>query len=352
MIEIKNYNKTFHLKGLEVEALKDVSLKIEDGEVYGVIGYSGAGKSTLVRCINFLEVPDSGSIEINGNNIDVKDGVLYRDGVKLSVKELNKLRKGIGMIFQHFNLLDRSTVFDNIAYPLKHQGLSKDEISKRVFEMLDLVALRDKVNAYPSQLSGGQKQRVAIARALVNNPKILLSDEATSALDPEATESILNLLAELNKKLGLTVIIITHEMAVIKTICSRVAVMEDGRVVEEGNVYDIFSSPEAPITKKFVSSTSSLSKVDKLIKSNSAVVATKGNERLYKLIFKKDVDEPVISEISRRFNINCSIVLANVEVIGNDALGAMIVKISGEEENIESAVKYITDHNVILEEVR
>ncbi len=352
MIEIKNYNKTFHLKGLEVEALKDVSLKIEDGEVYGVIGYSGAGKSTLVRCINFLEVPDSGSIEINGNNIDVKDGVLYRDGVKLSVKELNKLRKGIGMIFQHFNLLDRSTVFDNIAYPLKYQGLSKDEISKRVFEMLDLVALRDKVNAYPSQLSGGQKQRVAIARALVNNPKILLSDEATSALDPEATESILNLLAELNKKLGLTVIIITHEMAVIKTICSRVAVMEDGRVVEEGNVYDIFSSPEAPITKKFVSSTSSLSKVDKLIKSNSAVVATKGNERLYKLIFKKDVDEPVISEISRRFNINCSIVLANVEVIGNDALGAMIVKISGEEENIESAVKYISDHNVILEEVR
>jgi len=352
MIEIKNYNKTFHLKGLEVEALKDVSLKIEDGEVYGVIGYSGAGKSTLVRCINFLEVPDSGSIEINGNNIDIKDGILYRDGVKLSVKELNKMRKGIGMIFQHFNLLDRSTVFDNIAYPLKYQGLSKDEISKRVFEMLDLVALRDKVNAYPSQLSGGQKQRVAIARALVNNPKILLSDEATSALDPEATESILNLLAELNKKLGLTVIIITHEMAVIKTICSRVAVMEDGRVVEEGNVYDIFSSPEAPITKKFVSSTSSLSKVDKLIKSNSAVVATKGNERLYKLTFKKEVDEPVISEISRRFNINCSIVLANVEVIGNDALGAMIVKISGEEENIERAVKYITDHNVILEEVR
>lgn len=352
MIEIKNYNKTFHLKGLEVEALKDVSLKIEDGEVYGVIGYSGAGKSTLVRCINFLEVPDSGSIEINGNSIDIKDGVLYRDGVKLSVRELNKIRKGIGMIFQHFNLLDRSTVFDNIAYPLKYQGLSKDEISKRVFEMLDLVSLRDKVNAYPSQLSGGQKQRVAIARALVNNPKILLSDEATSALDPEATESILNLLAELNKKLGLTVIIITHEMAVIKTICSKVAVMEDGRVVEEGNVYDIFSSPEAPITKKFVSSTSSLSKIDKLIKSNSAVVATKGNERLYKLTFKKDVDEPVISEISRRFDIDCSIVLANVEVIGNDALGAMIVKISGKEENIESAVKYITEHNVILEEVR
>ncbi len=352
MIEIKNYNKTFHLKGLDVEALRDVSLKIEDGEVYGVIGYSGAGKSTLVRCINFLEVPDSGSLEINGNNIDIKDGILYRDGVRLSVKELNKMRKGIGMIFQHFNLLDRSTVFDNIAYPLRYQGLSKEEIAKKVFEMLDLVSLRDKVNAYPSQLSGGQKQRVAIARALVNNPKILLSDEATSALDPEATESILNLLAELNKKLGLTVIIITHEMAVIKTICSKVAVMEDGRVVEEGNVYDIFSSPEAPITKKFVSSTSSLSKIDKLIKANSAVVATKGNERLYKLTFKKDVDEPVISEISRRFDIDCSIVLANVEVIGNDALGAMIVKISGEEEKIESAVKYITDHNVLLEEVR
>lgn len=351
MIEIKDYQKTFHLKGLDVEALKDVNLSIKSGEVYGVIGYSGAGKSTLVRCINFLEVPDSGSIDIDGVTVDIKGGVLYRDGKKLSEKELNKLRKSIGMIFQHFNLLDRSTVFDNIAYPLRYQGLKKEEIETRVKAMLELVSLEDKINAYPSQLSGGQKQRVAIARALVNEPKILLSDEATSALDPEATESILNLLSELNKKLGLTIIIITHEMSVIKSICNRVAVMENGKVVEEGNVYDVFSSPKAPITKKFVSSTSSLSKVDKLIASGSNVVKTKGNEKLYKFTFKKSVDEPVISEISRRFNIDCSIVLANVEVIADEALGAMIVKISGEDKSIDAALTYLLAHHILVEVV-
>lgn len=351
MIKIENYSKTFHLKSGEVHALNDVSLEIKDGETYGVIGYSGAGKSTLVRCINFLEIPDEGHLSIDGEGIDIKNGILYKNGEKLSEKQLNKMRKGIGMIFQHFNLLDRSTVFDNIAYPLRHQGLKKEEISRRVFEMLDLVALRDKVNVYPSQLSGGQKQRVAIARALVNNPKILLSDEATSALDPEATESILNLLAELNKKLGLTIIIITHEMAVIKTICNRVAVMENGSVVEEGPVYDIFASPKAPITKKFVGSTSSLGKVDKLISTNNKVVATTGSERLYKLIFEKSVERPVISEISRNFNVDCSIVLANVEVIGNEALGAMIVKISGEGANVERALEYMRENNVKLEVV-
>ena len=351
MIEIKDYQKTFHLKGLDVEALRDVNLSIKSGEVYGVIGYSGAGKSTLVRCINFLEVPDSGSLDIDGVTVDIKGGVLYRDGKKLSEKELNKLRKSIGMIFQHFNLLDRSTVFDNIAYPLRYQGLKKEEIETRVKAMLELVSLEDKINAYPSQLSGGQKQRVAIARALVNEPKILLSDEETSALDPEATESILNLLSELNKKLGLTIIIITHEMSVIKSICNRVAVMENGKVVEEGNVYDVFSSPKAPITKKFVSSTSSLSKVDKLIASGSNVVKTKGNEKLYKFTFKKSVDEPVISEISRRFNIDCSIVLANVEVIANEALGAMIVKISGEDKSIDAALTYLLAHHILVEVV-
>lgn len=352
MIEIKNYNKTFHLKSGDVEALKGVNLSVKEGEKYGVIGYSGAGKSTLVRCINFLETPDSGTITIDGfGTIEIKDGVLFKDNKKLSERELNNLRRGIGMIFQHFNLLERSTVFENIAYPLKYTGRKKEEISERVFEMLDLVGLREKADVYPSQLSGGQKQRVAIARALINEPKILLSDEATSALDPDATESILNLLNELNKKLGLTIIIITHEMSVIKSVCDRVAVMEGGEIVEEGAVYDIFSSPEEPITKKFVSSTSSLSKVYSLLEKKSSVVATTNSEKLYKLTFRAAVDRPVISEISRNANVDCNIVLANVEVISDKALGAMIVKISGEVANTEKALCYLKEHGVKVEEI-
>ena len=228
MIRIENYNKTFNLKSGNVRALENVSLEVADGEKYGVIGYSGSGKSTLVRCINFLEIPDSVRITISDfGSINIKDGKLFKDCKLLHERDLKDLRKGIGMIFQHFNLLDRSTVFENVAFSLKYSGLSKHEISEKVFELLDLVGLTDKADVYPSQLSGGQKQRVAIARALVNNPKILLSDEATSALDPDATESILNLLNELNRKLGLTIIIITHEMSVIKAVCNRVAVMEE-----------------------------------------------------------------------------------------------------------------------------
>jgi len=240
MINVEHLDKTYHLKNADVHAVDDVSLHIESGQIYGVIGYSGAGKSTLVRCLNFLEIPDSGSIEIEGfGKVNAKQGSL-----DISQKKLRELRRSIGMIFQHFNLLDRSTVFDNVAYPLKYTGLSKKEIETRVDELLDLVDLADKKYVYPSQLSGGQKQRVAIARALSNNPKVLLSDEATSALDPDATESILKLLKDLNKRLGITIILITHEMSVIKSIANRVAVMENGKVVEEGDVYDIFANPK------------------------------------------------------------------------------------------------------------
>ena len=208
LINIEHLDKTYHLKNVDVHAVDDVSLHIESGQIYGVIGYSGAGKSTLVRCLNFLEIPDSGSIEIEGfGKVSANQGSL-----DISQKKLRELRRSIGMIFQHFNLLDRSTVFDNVAYPLKYTGLSKKEIETRVDELLDLVDLVDKKYVYPSQLSGGQKQRVAIARALSNNPKVLLSDEATSALDPDATESILKLLKDLNKRLGITIILITHEM--------------------------------------------------------------------------------------------------------------------------------------------
>ena len=212
MIQIEKMNKVFHLKSGDVTALDNVTLNIGDGMIYGVIGYSGAGKSTLVRCLNLLETPDSGTLSVGDSGvITLKDGKAYdAQGRKMTEKKLGAMRRGIGMIFQHFNLLDRSTVFENIAYPLRYTGMKKADIEARVFELLDLVDLRDKADVYPSQLSGGQKQRVAIARALANKPQVLLSDEATSALDPDATEAILNLLRDLNRKLGLTIVLITR----------------------------------------------------------------------------------------------------------------------------------------------
>lgn len=354
MIEIKDLNKTFHLKNSDVEAVKNVSLSIHKGEIYGVIGYSGAGKSTLVRCLNLLEIPDSGEMRISDTAITFREGTPYRadkDGLRrMSQGEQNRMRRGIGMIFQHFNLLDRSTVFENVAYPLRYVGMSQKEIKSRVLKMLELVGLTDKIDVYPSQLSGGQKQRVAIARALANNPAILLSDEATSALDPDATESILNLLKELNAQLGLTIILITHEMAVIKSVCQRVAVMENGRVVEEGSVYDIFSQPHAPITRRFVESATSLNKLDRLLSINSPLVRTKQGEKLIRLTFSNDsVGEHIISSVARQHNVDLNIVLANVEVLQDSTLGGMIAILGGEADNIEAALKYLNDHHVKTE---
>jgi len=344
MIEIKDLNKTYHLKTGNVDAIKDVSLSVKEGEIYGVIGYSGAGKSSLVRCINLLEIPDSGFITVNGQKITWNEA----DGMKrLSEHQLKSIRKGIGMIFQHFNLLDRSTVFENVAYPLKYSGKSKVEIKNRVLELLELVGLTDKVNVYPSQLSGGQKQRVAIARALANNPKVLLSDEATSALDPDATESILELLKELNKKLNLTIILITHEMSVIKSICQKVAVMEKGRIVEEGDVYSIFANPQQAITKKFIASQSSLSKIELLLKEKSELVNLDNNGRLVKLQFEDDaVGEAAISDISRRFNVNVNIVLANIDILQKGPLGAIIVVIKGDKKSVDDSITYLIGNKV------
>ena len=261
-----------------------------------------------------------------------------------SQKKLRELRRSIGMIFQHFNLLDRSTVFDNVAYPLKYTGLSKKEIETRVDELLDLVDLADKKYVYPSQLSGGQKQRVAIARALSNNPKVLLSDEATSALDPE---SILKLLRDLNKRLGITIILITHEMSVIKSIANRVAVMENGKVVEEGDVYDIFANPKEEITKKFINSSSALSNITKLIE-NKTIIPT--DSKLVKLTFTRDsVGSATISKISREYNVDVNIMLANVDVINADALGGIIASIEGAKENVQRAIDFLHESNVKVE---
>ena len=352
MINIQHMNKTFHLKTGDVEALNDVSLNIEAGQIYGVIGYSGAGKSTLVRCINLLETPDSGSLTVgDSGEIVIQNGKPMVGGKALKEKQLGKLRRGIGMIFQHFNLLDRSTVFENIAYPLRYSGMKKEEIDKRVTELLALVDLTDKRDTYPSQLSGGQKQRVAIARALANNPQILLSDEATSALDPDATEAILTLLKQLNEKLGLTIVLITHEMAVIKAICHRVAVMEHGKVVEEGDVYDIFANPQQPITRKFIASSSTLGKAAKMIADGSPMMQVKPGEKLVRLTFRQDsVGDSVISKISRRFHANLNIVLANVDILQEHPLGAMIAVIGGDD--VDSALEYLRAHQISVEVMR
>lgn len=344
MIEIRNLNKTFKDKNGEVVAVKDVNLTIKDGEIYGIIGYSGAGKSTLIRLLNLLEKPDSGYISINDQVI------YYSDGKTLKGRELNLARKGIGMIFQSFNLLDRSTVFENIAYPLKYTGKSKEEISNRVKELLELIGLEEKINFYPSQLSGGQKQRVAIARALASNPKVLLSDEATSALDPDATESILGLLKELNEKLGITIVIITHEMSVIKQICDRVSVMENGEVVEEGDVYEIFANPQKPITKKFINSASPVGKLEQLLKEN-AISSDSG--KLVKLTFGKDaVGDAIISEISRKYGVNLNIVLANVDNLRDGTLGSMVAIVSGDENKVKETLDFLTNSNVRVEVIK
>jgi len=355
MIELSHISKTYVAPDKKVIALEDVNIRVEAGQVYGIVGYSGAGKSTLVRCINFLERPDAGSIRIDGfGTLEVRGGNAFYtpesggQSVRLTEKHLKTLRRDLGMIFQHFNLLDRDTVFDNIAYPLKFTGRSKEEIRTRVLELLELVDLSDKLSAYPSELSGGQKQRVAIARALANNPKILLSDEATSALDPDATESILKLLKDLNRKLNLTIVLITHEMAVVKSICDRVAVMENGHVVEEGDVYEVFSNPQQPITKKFVNTSSGMGQINRLIRENSSVLNS--DATLVQCTFSKDsVGEALVSDVSRRFGVNVNIILGNVELLRGNPLGGLVVLIDGEEEKRRAVIEYLRAHDVRVE---
>lgn len=346
MIEISNLSKHYKLKDNVVDALKDVSLNIEDGSIFGVIGYSGAGKSTLVRCINLLEKPDSGRVAIDDTDltyINQKGKQKYLKGSKL-----NKLRKNIGMIFQHFNLLDRSTVWENIEYTLKYTGLKASERHKRCEELLDIVDLKDKADAYPSQLSGGQKQRVSIARALANNPKILLSDEATSALDPDATKSILDLLKKLNKTLGITIVVITHEMDVVKEICDHVAVMEHGCVVEQGSVYEIFAHPKENITKKFVTSSINEENLDSIIESSTVNFSKNG--KVVRLTFDDNVvGESLISKISKDFDVSVNILLANVEIITEKSLGTMICKINGESLEVDKAISSLKDYKVAVE---
>lgn len=339
-IKLEKISKTFRTKRHTVEAVKDVSLEIVKGEIYGIIGFSGAGKSTLVRCINLLERPTAGEV--------------YFDDIKLtllSASSLRRQRKKIGMIFQQFNLLSSRTVEKNISLPLEGGGRSRTEIDKKVSELLEYVGLSDKAKAYPSQLSGGQKQRVAIARALANDPEVLLCDEATSALDPQTTKSILNLLVKLNRELGITIVVITHEMAVIKKICSRVAVMEHGEVVEEGDVFSVFADPKQQITRDFINTTSNLSEVYELIEQNSPVVQLKSGEKLVKLQYlKAEVSEPLISAVTQKFGVIFNILFSDVEIINGCPLGGTVSILSG--ENSDEAMEYLKGKGIHAEVIK
>ena len=339
MIEFTHVSKDFGTGEKMVRAVRDVSLTIQDGEIFGIIGFSGAGKSTLVRCINLLERPTNGTVVVDGKEMTA-----------LSPKELRLARRKIGMIFQHFNLMPSRTVFSNVAYPLQGQGLSKQAIQNKVRKLLKLVDIADKETAYPSQLSGGQKQRVAIARALANDPKVLLCDEATSALDPQTTKAIFTLLKDLNQKLNLTIVMITHEMAVVKEICDHVAIMEHGQVVEQGEVFSLFADPKQPITQNFIRTTSNLQKIEELIAEGSPVVQLQPGEVIVRLSYiQKNVSEPLISTLSQRFQISLNIIFADIEIVQDAPIGGTVAILSGEREQITKAMEYLIEKNVGVE---
>ena len=324
MIEFENVSKVFQVKENKVEALKNVSLKIEDGDIYGIIGFSGAGKSTLIRMINALEKPTKGRVLIDGEDID-----------QFSASELRAKRKSIGMIFQQFNLLETKTVYENVALPLKLNKVPKEQIEKKVTEILKFVELSDKSQSYPSKLSGGQKQRVGIARALATEPSILLSDEATSALDPKTTASILKLLKKINRELHITIVLITHEMNVIQSICNHVAVMENGEIVESGNVIDIFSMPRMGITKNFVKTVINDSVPERLV---AGILKDPRNYKILRLKFlDSDSTDSVLAEVNKKYDVETNILFANISEIQERILGIIIVQMVGSPEEIQKA---------------
>ncbi|MEK3717272.1 methionine ABC transporter ATP-binding protein [Paenibacillus sp. FSL R7-0333] len=338
MIELRNVYKTFTRKEVKIEALKGISLKVEKGDIFGVIGYSGAGKSTLIRLVNYLERPSEGQVLVDGYDLGA-----YSD------KELRAAKKNIGMIFQHFNLLESKKVFDNVAIPLILLKKSKADIRKRVEELLEFVGLSDKAGSYPSELSGGQKQRVGIARALASNPSILLCDEATSALDPQTTQSILQLLKRINAEYNITVMIITHEMSVIQEICNKVAVMEEGRIIEQGSVLDVFGAPKHLTTQNFVKTVIQNS----MTTSVRRTLKTEQGSRVYKLNFAgESASEPVLYEIIRTYGVKVNILFANTTEIQETTLGTIIVQLQGDPVQMEAALNYMKQHEVRIEEVK
>lgn len=336
MIKLSNITKIYKTKNGELTAVDNVNLSIQKGEIYGIIGYSGAGKSTMIRLLNGLEKPTTGSVVVNGEEISAISG-----------GKLRAARQKISMIFQHFNLLWSRTVEENIAFPLEIAGVPKAERAKRVEELIDLVGLTGRGKAYPSQLSGGQKQRVGIARALANNPEVLLCDEATSALDPETTDSILELLLDINKRLGLTIVLITHEMHVIRKICHRVAVMEAGKVVETGDVLNVFQSPQAPITKKFVSQVSETTDTKESIEQ---ILLNYPSGQLVKVTFVgQATEQPVISHLIKECGVDVNIVHGAISHTANGPYGMLIVHIDGTDERVQKALDVLAQHEIQTE---
>lgn len=336
MIRLTDVKKNFGTETQSIKAVDGVSLNISDGEIFGVIGYSGAGKSTLIRLLNGLEMPTSGTIAIDGLEIS-----------SMTEAKLREARQKVSMIFQHFNLLWSRTVRENISFPLEIASVPKNIREQKVRELIDLVGLSGRENAYPSELSGGQKQRVGIARALANDPEVLLCDEATSALDPETTDSILDLLTGINKRLGLTIVLITHEMHVIQKICHRVAVMEEGRVVEMGNVLDVFQSPQESITKRFVS------QITEPIEAKQAIahiIEEYPIGKLIKLIFVGErTEQPILASLIRKFNVEVNIVQGNISHTQGGAYGTLILHLDGDASSVENAMHFLNEEDVKTE---
>ncbi|PNM00245.1 methionine ABC transporter ATP-binding protein [Streptococcus mutans] len=343
IIKLDHIDITFHQKKRTIEAVKGVTVHINQGDIYGIVGYSGAGKSTLVRVINLLQIPTKGKITVDQD-------VIFENGEKrLSSQELRKKRHEIGMIFQHFNLMAQKTARQNVAFALRHSNLSAAEKESKVTELLELVGLTDRAENYPSQLSGGQKQRVAIARALANDPKILISDEATSALDPKTTKQILALLQDLNKKLGLTVVMITHEMQIVKDICNRVAVMQEGSLIEEGSVLDIFSNPREDLTKDFIKTATGIEEALIKIKQQEIVKNLPANAALVQLKYAgKTTDEPILNNLYKKYQVTANILYGNIEILEKTPVGEMIVILEGAATNIEQALNDLTHSDLTV----
>lgn len=336
MIELQHIDKVYHTASGDLHALKDINLTINEGEIFGIIGLSGAGKSTLVRCINMLEKPTSGKVMVDGQEMTA-----------LGEEQLRKARQNIGMIFQHFNLLSSRTVFGNIAFPLEIQGMDKAAIQKKVEPLLDLVGLKDRADHYPSQLSGGQKQRVGIARALASDPKVLLCDEATSALDPQTTESILNLLRDINKRLHITIVMITHQMNVVKEICDRVAVIENGEIIEQGSMVDIFTNPQKATTKEFVASIQHNDLPDFVKKLDIHKEYKAGDKALVSLSFIGDsAGEPIVSVLIKEYDTNVNILTANIETLQDTPFGTLLIEVEGDEDHLKKALDYLHERKV------
>ncbi|WP_297819364.1 methionine ABC transporter ATP-binding protein [uncultured Lactobacillus sp.] len=334
-IDLQNIDVTFG----DVKAVNNVNLTVEKGDIYGVIGFSGAGKSTLVRTINLLQEPSNGGVSVNGTTL------FNNHKLQISKKQLQEKRRKIGMIFQHFNLLNEETVLENVAFALKHANLNDEELEKRCLHLLDLVGLKDYADYYPAQLSGGQQQRVAIARALANEPDILISDEATSALDPKTTNQILDILYDLNKKLKLTVVLITHEMDAVKRVANKIAVMENGQIIEKGNLREIYLHPQKELTKQFVGGALEAQHILNTYHLNSL----DAQDQLFQLVYKiNDVTKSVVADLDVALNTKASILYGNVEVLGGQAIGTLAILLKLDDEQQKQAISFLEQRNVVV----